>query len=80
VQQDKYKNPTNGSVVHHFGFVVDYRETIKIEGGATVTLKGQDNDCLMGRNCKPPANDPVIAICRRSTDSAKLKFHKEQRL
>ncbi|MEP7049605.1 MAG: hypothetical protein ABJB12_04600 [Pseudomonadota bacterium] len=56
-QQDTYKNPTNGGVVHHFGFMIDYRETIKIEGGATVTLKGQDNDCLMGRNCKPPSND-----------------------
>lgn len=56
-QQDKYKNPTNGGVVHHFGFMIDYRETIKIEGGATVSLKGEDNDCLMGRNCKPPAND-----------------------
>jgi hypothetical protein len=56
-QQDKYKNPTNGGVVHHFGFMIDYHETIKIAGGAMVTLKGQDNDCLMGRNCKPPAND-----------------------
>ncbi|MES1182559.1 MAG: hypothetical protein ABUL60_02020 [Myxococcales bacterium] len=56
-QQDMYKNPTNGGLVHHFGFKIDYRETIKIEGGATVTLKGQDNDCYMGRNCKPPAND-----------------------
>jgi len=56
-QQEMYKNPTNGGLVHHFGFEIDYRETIKIEGGATVTLRGQDNDCYMGRNCKPPAND-----------------------
>jgi hypothetical protein len=56
-QQDKYKNPANGGVVHHFGFIIDYHATIKVEGGATVSLKGQDNDCLMGRNCKPPSND-----------------------
>jgi hypothetical protein len=56
-QQEMYKNPANGGLVHHFGFEIDYRETIKIEGGATVTLRGQDNDCYMGRNCKPPAND-----------------------
>lgn len=55
-QQDKYKN-ADGSVVHHFGFVIDYHETIKVEGGATVSLFGRDNDCLMGRNCEPPAND-----------------------
>ncbi len=23
-QQDKYKNPSNGGVVHHFGFIIDY--------------------------------------------------------
>ena len=56
-QQDKFKNPKDGSEVHHFGFAIDYRETIKIEGGATVNLRGRDNDCLMGRNCEPPSND-----------------------
>jgi len=57
-QRDKYRvgNP-GGSGVHHFGFLMDYHETIRIEGGSTVSLYMLDNDCLFGRNCKPPSDD-----------------------
>jgi hypothetical protein len=36
---------------------MDYSETIRIEGGAMVSLYMLDNDRLFGRNCKPPADD-----------------------
>jgi hypothetical protein len=57
-QRDKYRMGLAGSSgVHHFGFLMDYRETIRVEGGATVSLYMLDNDRLFGRNCKPPSDD-----------------------
>jgi len=50
-QRDKFMG------VHHFGFIIDYEKTIKVEGGASLSLLGKDNDCFMGRNCAPPSDD-----------------------
>jgi hypothetical protein len=57
-QREMYRMGKAGSSgLHHFGFIIDYIETIRVEGGATVSLYMLDNDCLFGRNCKPPADD-----------------------
>ncbi len=57
-QRDTYRQGLAGSSgVHHFGFVLDYSATIRVEGGTTVSLYLLDNDCLFGRNCEPPADD-----------------------
>ena len=57
-QRDMYRMGLAGSSgVHHFGFTIDYHKTIRMEGGSTVSLYMLDNDCLFGRNCKPPADD-----------------------
>jgi len=57
-QRTMYKmGLATSSGVHHFGFIIDYHKTIKVEGGATVSLYTLDNDCLFGRNCKPPSDD-----------------------
>jgi hypothetical protein len=57
-QRDTYRQGlANSSGVHHFGFILDYRATIRVEGGTTVSLYALDNDCLFGRNCEPPSDD-----------------------
>jgi hypothetical protein len=57
-QRDMWRMGKAGSSgVHHFGFIIDYRKTLRMEGGSTVSLYMLDNDRLFGRNCKPPADD-----------------------